>query len=223
MGNGQKNQPGLASFFAKASAGKTRDASHTDAAQANDNDSPKQHQRAEVVVLDSPQHAPAAGQHAPASASMPSLPAKRPRSDSADASTVAQGAAAAQASGGPASAQTGAATTAAQPAAPAEPAARDPMRQALAKRKLSMTGRRLVLGPDASERTASAQANSKAKLTPLEQQVVDLKMQNAGKVLIVEVRAGTFAHASVCIANRCNGTFAGSKPRCKDTCWRCKP
>lgn len=51
-----------------------------------------------------------------------------------------------------------------------------------------MTKRRLVLGPDESERPGHAQAGSKAKLTPLEQQVVDLKKQNPGKVLIVEVR-----------------------------------
>ena len=76
-------------------------------------------------------------------------------------------------------------------AAPAEQSApstadrpRDPMRQALASRKLGIKRERLVHGTDDSSRK-SAKGTS---YTPLEQQVVDLKKRNPGKVLLVEVQ-----------------------------------
>ena len=65
-------------------------------------------------------------------------------------------------------------------AAPDRP--RDPKRQALARRKLAITRQRLVRGPDQSNKAAK-----NVKYTPLEQQVVDLKKQNPGKVLLIEV------------------------------------
>jgi hypothetical protein len=61
--------------------------------------------------------------------------------------------------------------------------ARDPVRQALAKRKLTIKRERMVLGPDASTKVTKG-----VKYTPLEQQVMDLKKRNPGKVLLVEVR-----------------------------------
>jgi MutS domain I len=86
--------------------------------------------------------------------------------------------------------------TEAAPAPARKPAERprDPVRQAKAQHKLGMTRRRMVLGPD-----ASSQAQPNVKYTPLEQQVVDLKKQNPGKVLLIEVRS---AHHHCCTASQ---------------------
>ena len=61
---------------------------------------------------------------------------------------------------------------------------RDASRHALAQRKLGLTRQRVVLGQDAGAGRSAANT----KYTPLEQQVVELKRQNPGKVLLIEVR-----------------------------------
>ena len=184
---GKTGQKSLASFFAKKAStlqpGPTQqqqidvDAAPTQAVGALQRHS----QTLQASQVAAGQQSTGQDEHAEL-ACVPALPAKRPRSE--DVSTAGKNAASMSAPG-----SVSAVHDSAQAAPASAPGPRNPMRQALAKRKLGMTRRRLILGPDASDTAAHAHASSKSKLTPLEQQVVDLKKQNPGNVLIVEVSA----------------------------------